>query len=57
MVNVQPAKTAKFFNLENFRLYGNNFKFVTLVSIFYLLNQLLFEKLHCVLSDLLALRT
>ena len=22
VVNVQPAKTAKFFNLENFRLYG-----------------------------------
>ena len=23
VVNVQPAKTAKIFNLENFRLYGN----------------------------------
>ena len=22
VVNVQPEKTAKFFNLENFRLYG-----------------------------------
>ena len=25
VVNVQPAKTAKIFNLENFRLYGNLF--------------------------------
>ena len=27
VVNVQPTKTAKFFNLENFRLYGTFWTF------------------------------